>query len=173
MRRRRFQKPKVRNKGGYWIAQYRDAEGRKRKVSLGPVSRTKKYDAETKLAQILDPLNARVSEASANWSFGPFVRNVYLPFYRRKWKASTAACNEDRIAHHFTSAYEERGLSTFHRDELQVFLDGKAAADLSYSVVAHLRWDLRQIFRMAVSEGICIAILRSCCSFRGRLGGPR
>src|SRR5712692_259461 len=153
MRRRRFQKPKVRNKERYWIAQYRDAEGRKRKVSLGPVSRTKKYDAETKLAQILDPLNARVSEGAANWSFGSFVRNVYLPFYRRKWKASTAACNEDRIAHHLTSAYEERILRTFNRDELQMFLDGKAAADLSYSVVAHLRWDLRQIFRMAVSEG--------------------
>lgn len=27
------------------------------------------------------------------------------------------------------------------------------AGGLSYSVVAHLRWDLRQVFRMAVSEG--------------------
>jgi integrase len=32
-------------------------------------------------------------------------------------------------------------------------LDEKAEQGLSYSVVAHLRWDLRQIFRMAVSEG--------------------
>ena len=32
-------------------------------------------------------------------------------------------------------------------------LDEKAASGLSYSVVAHLRWDLRQILRMAVSEG--------------------
>jgi len=29
----------------------------------------------------------------------------------------------------------------------------EAAAGLSYSVVAHLRWDMRQIFRMAVAEG--------------------
>src|SRR5258708_8162370 len=32
-------------------------------------------------------------------------------------------------------------------------LEEKAAVGLSYSVVAHLRWDLRQIFRMAVAEG--------------------
>jgi integrase len=32
-------------------------------------------------------------------------------------------------------------------------LDEKAACGYSYSIVAHLRWDLRQIFRMAVSEG--------------------
>jgi integrase len=34
---------------------------------------------------------------------------------------------------------------------LQDFLDGKAG--LSFSVVDHLRWDLRQIFAMAIAEG--------------------
>ena len=33
-------------------------------------------------------------------------------------------------------------------------LEEKAAAGLSYSEVAHLRWDMRQIFRMAVSEAL-------------------
>ena len=37
--------------------------------------------------------------------------------------------------------------------ELQAMLDGKARGGLSHSVVAHLRWDLRQILRMAVSKG--------------------
>jgi hypothetical protein len=88
--RRRFQKPKIKNQGGYWIAQFRDLEGRKKKVSLGPVSRTKKYHAEAKLARILEPLNAELAEASGNILFGVFVRQVYLPFYERKRKASTA-----------------------------------------------------------------------------------
>ena len=56
--RRRFQRPKPRNVAGYWIAQFRDLEGRKRKVSLGPVARVRKYDAEAKLAQILEPINS-------------------------------------------------------------------------------------------------------------------
>jgi len=100
--RRRYQKPSVKNKGGYWIAQYRDLDGRKRKVSLGPVGRTTKYDAETRLAGILEPINVRTVEPSSDFGFGQFARQVYLPFYRRKWKASTAESNEGRIAYHLT-----------------------------------------------------------------------
>lgn len=37
---------------------------------------------------------------------------------------------------------------------MQQFLDAKAASGLSQSVVAHLRWDLRQIFRLALADGI-------------------
>lgn len=151
--RRRYQKPSVKNKGGYWIAQYRDLDGRKRKVSLGPVGRTTKYDAETRLAGILEPINARTVEPSSDFGFGQFARQVYLPFYRRKWKASTAESNEGRIAYHLTSIFADHPLTTFTRHDLQSFLDQKAAVGLSYSVVAHLRWDLRQIFRMAVEEG--------------------
>ena len=36
--------------------------------------------------------------------------------------------------------------------ELQEFLEQKANAGPSYSIVARLRWDLRQIFRLAVAE---------------------
>jgi len=151
--RRRYQKPSVKNKEGYWIAQYRDLDGRKRKVSLGPVGRTAKYDAEIRLAKILEPINARTVEPSSDFEFGQFARQVYFPFYRRKWKASTADSNEDRIAYHLTSVFEDHPLSRFTRHNLQVFLDEKAAVGLSYSVVAHLRWDLRQIFRLAVEEG--------------------
>ena len=82
-----------------------------------------------------------------------FVTNTYLPFYRRKWKGSTATCNEDRLRVHFGPIYAGRTLGSFSRDELQTMLDEKVAIGLSYSVVAHLRWDLRQILRMAVSEG--------------------
>lgn len=151
--RRRYQKPKVKNKGGYWIAQYRDLEGRKRKVSLGPVAKTKKPEAEMRLARILEPINAELTDPKPHCSFGQFVRQVYLPFFRRKWKESTTVTNEERIEHHLTSGFGQRKPESFLRDELQDFLDAKAAAGLSHSVVAHLRWDLRQIFRMAVVEG--------------------
>ena len=155
MRRRRYQKPKIKNVNGYWIAQYRDLGGTKRKVSLGPVKTTRKSDAEEKLATVLEPINSRRDEPSPDMKFGPFVRQIYLPFYRRKWKGSTTDTNEDRVGHHLLAEYEERSLDSFSRgrDELQDLLDRKAKSGGSYSVVAHLRWDLRQIFRMAVSEG--------------------
>lgn len=151
--RRRYRKPKVKNIGGYWIAQFRDLDGKKRKVSLGPVSSTKKFDAETRLAKILEPINARVVEPSPDILFGAFVRQIYLPFYRRKWKESTVETNRDRIEHQLMPAFEGRPLSEFTRDGLQGFLDAKASVGLSYSTVAHLRWDLRQILRMAMTEG--------------------
>src|SRR5712691_3222707 len=129
--RRRFQKPRIRNKGGYWIAQFRDLEGRKRKVSLGPLAKTMKVDAENKLARLLEPINSGVIEPRPDSEFGTFVRQVYFPFYRRKWKASTAGCNEGRISHHLERLFEKRSLRAFSRDELQSFLDHKAREGLS------------------------------------------
>jgi hypothetical protein len=154
VRRRQFQKPKIRNVQGYWIAQFRDLEGAKRKVSLGPVRKVGKYDAEKALEDILRPLNAKAGvPVQRDWTFGKFVSDIYLPWYRAKWKASTAQCNAERVAYHLVSRFEERKLSSLIDLELQCMLEEKAGAGLSYSVVAHLRWDLRQILRLAVSKG--------------------
>ena len=95
-----------------------------------------------------------VAEGASNrWTFGDFERQVYLPFYRRKWKGSTAVTNEDRVEHHLTCEFTGRMLNSFTRDGLQSFLDQKATAGLSFSTIAHLRWDLKQIFDMAVADG--------------------
>jgi integrase len=124
---------------------------------LGPVKTTKKSEAEERLAKVLEPINSRRGEPSPDMKFGPFVRQIYQAFYTRKWKKSTTATNVDRLEHHLINVFGERSLGSFTggrgRNELQEYLDGKADAGLSYSTVAHLRWDLRQIFRMAVSEG--------------------
>ena len=50
-------------------------------------------------------------------------------------------------------AFKNCELSVFRRDGLQDFLDEKAKS-LSFSVVNHLRWDLKAIFDMAVAEGV-------------------
>ena len=81
------------------------------------------------------------------------MEQVFLPFYRRKWKRSTALSNQERISFHLISEFGKRGINRFNRDELQEFLDRKAAKGLSYSVVSHLRWDLKQILGLAVEEG--------------------
>jgi len=60
----------------------------------------------------------------------------------------------NRISVHVVTPYSDRKLSGFCRDELQDLLDMKAKRDgLSFSVVDHLRGDLKQIFDMAVAEG--------------------
>jgi hypothetical protein len=95
---------------------------------------------------------AGVATPSTTW--GEFVNRTYLPFYRRKWKISTKETNEARIRAHLTPLYEARALESFRRDELQDLLEAKAGAGFSHSLIVHLRWDLRQVLRMAVEEEI-------------------
>ncbi len=106
------------------------------------------------LDDILAPINGRQEEPKSSWAFGVFVEKVYLPFYPRKWKPSTASTNEYRINSKLLREFSERSLVSFSRDDLQDFLDSQVNDHgLSFSTVAHLRWDLHQIFRMAVEEG--------------------
>src|SRR5262245_42345426 len=60
--------------------------------------------------------------------------------------------NRDRVQREIVGPFGERELRTFTRDELQTFLDSKSS--MSFSTVDHLRWDFRQIFEMAISEGV-------------------
>jgi integrase len=87
-----------------------------------------------------------------NHTFGQFVEQVYLPVYRGKWKISTAMVEEDRLNFHLVRRLEERPLAAITRAELQKFLEVKARK-LSKSVVSHLRFRLRSIFDLAISEG--------------------
>jgi len=59
----------------------------------------------------------------------------------------------NRVNVHLVKTFNDRELRSFRRDELQDLLDLKAKVPLSFSVVDHLRWDLKQIFDMAVAEG--------------------
>lgn len=89
---------------------------------------------------------------SGSLNFQQFVEGPYFDFYSRKWKASTAENNKQRIRTHLVAAYPDRELRSFKRDELQDLLDSKTG--MSFSVVDHLRWDMKQIFDMAMAEGL-------------------
>ena len=101
-----------------------------------------KFPKCRKLDAILGPINCRTEAPSPSVKWGEFVRNTYLPFYKRKWKRSTAECNEHRLKFYLSPLYAERTLGSFKRDELQDMLDKKAQSGLSYSIVAHLRWKM-------------------------------
>jgi len=153
--RKRYQQGSLRKVDGKWIGQWWE-DGHRRKRTFGRVSEMTKTEARAGLDVILAPINGRISVPSSASRFGEFVMGTYLPFYRRKWKRSTAMSNEDRIRRSLMTEFSERKLGSFQREELQLFLEGKASAGLSYSTIAHLRWDLRQIFAMAVIEGFLV-----------------
>jgi len=117
---------------------------------LGFVKDMTKGDARESVAAIVASLT---HEQNGTRTFGAFVESAYFAFYSRKWKESTRENNVNRISVHLVSAFAERELTSFQRDELQDLLDAKARSGLSFSVVDHLRWDLKQIFDMAIAEG--------------------
>ena len=83
-----------------------------------------------------------------------YLEQVYLPFYRGKWKESTAGTSENRLRHHIGKQLGTQRLEHLTLAPLQQFLEQKAASGLSFSVVDHIRWDLSSMFEMAVSEKV-------------------
>lgn len=145
--RRRHSTGSVRKQRGRWLGMWY-ADGKRKSQVVGSVKDMTKGEAREEVAKIVAAERAHHDTTK----FKAFVDEVYLPFYRRKWKQSTCGVNENRIDVHLIPQFGDRELGSFSRDELQDFLDSKGSK-FSYSVVAHLRWDLRQIFQMAVAEG--------------------
>lgn len=128
----------------------------RRSKELGLQTSMTRGQAEAILAKILQPINATAgisAPAFVSHTFGEFVDQVYLPVYQGKWKASTAVTETDRLRHHLVGSIGDRPMMAINRDELQKLLDKKARA-LSDSVISHLRFRLRSIFELAVSEGV-------------------
>ena len=87
--RRRFQKGSLRNVNGTWVARWRQ-DGQRKAQTLGRVSMMTKAQAQSELAALVAPVNDMRSGPSEEYRFSDFVERIFLPFYRRKWKRSTA-----------------------------------------------------------------------------------
>ncbi len=150
MRRRRFQKGSLQLRKHanrrVWVLLYYDEGGERRYHTLGWASEMNKSAAEEKRQEFMIEINGgvRTTEAVRPPTVTEFLDQVYLPFYRGKWKESTAGTSENRIRHHLEKELGPQRLSKLTLAPLQQFLERKAASGLSHSVVDHLRWDLRQ-----------------------------
>ena len=160
VRRKRYQNGSLQvvsthGKRKMWILQYRDG-GSKKYYTIGLYSKMSKSEAQQKQAAFMKEVNLRAAAApDPHITFGDFLEGVALPFLRSKWKRSTMDTTENRIRHHLLEEFGGEKLASLGLQRLQAFLSGKAAT-LSKSVVAHLRWDLRALFRLATAEGYIV-----------------
>jgi len=157
MRRKRFQKGSLQarkhGRNRVWVACWWEDGSRRSKV-LGRRSQMNKGEAEAVLSAILQPINAGTSTATRPvCTLQQFIEDVYLPFGRRSWKESTAITSEQTVRSHLVPEFGKHLLQAIRREELQDLLDRKALV-VSSSVVAHLRWFLSGIFKLAVSDGL-------------------
>jgi integrase len=129
-------------------------DGKRKSRVLGFVKDMSKSKAREEVGKIIAEENAKREANSRVWRFGEFVEQVFFPYYSRKWKSSTRGSTMNRISLHLVADLRDRELAGFTRDELQDLLDRKAGAEsLSFSMVDHLRWDIKQVFDMALAEG--------------------
>lgn len=136
-----------------WAVLYREG-GIRKYHTLGLFSKLTKSEAQDEQASFMAEINAKQAAIlDPHITFGGFLDGVALPFLRKKWKRSTAGTTEGRINYHLAEFRETR-LQAITLKSLQAFL-GRKAAVLSRSMVAHLRWDLRSVFKLALAEG-CI-----------------
>jgi len=153
MRRRRYQSGSLKKKCGKWVGQWWEKNQRRNRV-LGSINTMTKSQAGAALNQMLAQYQASHADVNGNMSLSQFIEGTYYPVFKRKWKRSTTSCNVNRVHKHIVRELGELPLKNFRREPLQSFLDSKSAAGLSFSVVDHLRWDLKQIFGLAVAEGV-------------------
>jgi len=158
VRRRRFQRGSLqkRKSGGCWnwiVFWWEDR--RRRSQVLGSCSTISRPEALAEMAKLLLSANAHAGKALPHvWTVGEWIRDAFLPFIRQKWKLSTASTSGDRIRKHIVTDLGALELQSVTRDLLQQYLERKVAAGLSFSVVDHLRWDFRAVFRLAVHDRV-------------------
>lgn len=152
--RKRFQNGRVvKSKDGkYWIGKWLES-GKDRSTVLGKTARISKTKAREEMSKIVAPINAQApGQVPIEVTLKDFVQNVFLPFYRRKWKRTTDESRTASILHHIVGEFGSRTLSSLRREEMQQFLDDRK--HLAMSMVDHLRWDIKQIFDLAVAERV-------------------
>lgn len=157
MRRKRFQRGSIRaRKHGrikVWVAQWRES-GEPRTKVLGPCADVTKGQAETMLAQILQPINVEAGRPSIPaFTFKQYVEHTFLPAARNRWKESTRSTSEPDILRYLVPEFGDQPMKGITRDQMQNALAAMAGR-LNTSVVGHLRWHLNAIFRMAMSDGV-------------------
>jgi integrase len=138
------------------VVLYYNAAGKRQFHTLGAgnLSKTEAENKRDEFMRTINGVDAPKEDGTRPLMLGEFIEQTYLPFFKRKWKASTAGTSENRIRHHVIKEIGANVLEDFTLSGLQEFLQKKANAGLSFSVVDHLRWDVSSIFQMAITEKV-------------------
>src|SRR5258708_2795391 len=159
MRRRRYQKGSLQarrhGKRRVWVVQFYDVDGHHRYHTVGRMADFTKNQAVEEQGKFMRTINGGEGEPQKvrPGLVSAFVNQVYLPFFRQKWKGSTKSTSENRIQFHIVGDLGNRPLESFTPTGLQVYLESKAATH-GFSTVDHLRWVLTSIGDLAVAEKV-------------------
>ena len=161
-RKRRHQKgslKKLRYRDGclWWRLQWRKP-GEKNVTTkwLGKCSKMSKRAAEAERDRVLEPINAGLEpHGSSMMNLSEFIDTVFVKAKQEagRWREdSTAPTSLGILDNHLKPALGAKLIHLITRRELQAFLNSKAAAGCSYSLVQHLHSFISEIFEMAFAD---------------------
>src|ERR1700757_703754 len=127
--RKRFQQGSVKKVKGKWIGQWREDGSRRNRV-LGRVAEMSKAGAQSRVADIVRPINNSQRESNPAMRRGDFIRDVWPGGFRPQGKRPTAMTVEHRFLYHIGGDLGDRPIGKVDWEELQSFLDRKAAKGL-------------------------------------------
>jgi len=156
-----------------WAGLYYDVDGKRKYVVLGNRREITESQARIELEKILSPVNqARAAQqVTREITVAGFVSQVYLKHGERKWKASTGTTTRQRISQHVLNGeLANTRMVDLNRESLQAFLDRRGIG--SFSVVNHLRWDLKRSVTWLFPMAFRIETKRSNCSHHELLFSP-
>ncbi len=166
------QNPTVREtptKDSYSLVYYKPDGGRGTKTFHATSKRAAQLQANAFIAEINRERQERTK--SPSMALGIYAETVYLPWKRGQWKASTAVTTEQRIRQHIIGgSLAAVPLAQLDRTAIQGFLDAKALEPRS--VVSHLRFDLRAILALAISDGLVQTNQADVCRTPGTCAAP-
>ena len=160
MRKRRFQKGALRairqGTRKVWRLQWYDATGIRRSRTLGLCSQMSRRAAETARSQMMLAINEsqNARQPDDELTLGKFIEQNYFKHKEAVWKESSKSTTTDRIKGHVVTPLGGILVSKASREQMQDLLDKKVKEGLGKSMLDHLRFDLRDIFSLAVADRI-------------------
>jgi integrase len=144
-----------------WTLLYYRPDGKRGYHTVGLAAEMTKGDARQAADEFMRGVNENgqrdqqgKSEGTKTLTLGEFVQTAYIPFQSGKWKESTKLTTVQRLKQHIIGG--DLGNmpleSAAELLRLQSFLQSKADAGLSRSVVKHLRFDLKAVCRLAAAQ---------------------
>jgi integrase len=146
---------KIRRWYGHYYVYLKDEAGNERRehrgVLLGDKAKVRKWEAEEKLRAEIGKVVQNLLPASADQTFGWFVRERFLPL-KGKWRPSTRATNLNTLNSNILHTLWEAPLAEVDKFKCQMLLNKLAEKGYSHSVVDHVRIALKAILEEAVDQ---------------------
>jgi integrase len=162
MARRRFQSPKPRKEGAFWVLYYWQDEfsdgkrRRKRKRQKLAPGATPEREARKIAAEFLRPVNQGLVPLGSATGFNEYVEGTYVPVVLQQMASSTKGRYEGIIKNYLAPQFGNLALRDITTLSVDRYLAGFSATNLAHESLDKIRDVLSSVLASAVRYGLLV-----------------